>query len=133
MPTNYRSKPNAKARSTKPARGIAIPTTPLELKEPTATYYVRNIEIPEFFGRQLKKGERLPVDESAGNHSPRLFYSHPHGEIWLGDSIEWLRSLDSGSVDLIFVKADAAGMVEDIVKIGGVRLNMALQAAVNEP
>ena len=39
---------------------------------------------------------------SVSNSAPRLFYSHPHGEIWLGDSIEWLRSLDAGSVDLVF-------------------------------
>lgn len=31
-----------------------------------------------------------------------------------------------------FIKAQAAGMVEDIVKIGGVCLNMALEAAANE-
>lgn len=30
-------------------------------------------------------------------------------------------------------KAEAAGMVDDIVKIGGVSLNMALEAAANEP
>jgi site-specific DNA-methyltransferase (adenine-specific) len=102
MPTNYKSKPKPKARSTKPARCSAIPTTHLEFKEPSAAYYVRNSAIPEFFGQQVRKGERLSVDESVSNTSPRLFYSHPHGEIWLGDSLEWLRSLDSGSVDLVF-------------------------------
>jgi len=33
---------------------------------------------------------------------PTLFYSHPHGEIWIGDAIAWLRTLDTESVDLIF-------------------------------
>nr|WP_287264527.1 DNA methyltransferase [Thermogemmatispora sp.] len=33
---------------------------------------------------------------------PYLFYRHPHGEIWVGDAIAWLRSLESESVDLIF-------------------------------
>ena len=74
----------------------------LELKEPSATYFVRNTEIPEFFGQRINKGERLPVDSSVENNSPRLFYSHQHGEIWLGDSIEWMRSLDTSSVDLVF-------------------------------
>ncbi|OGO35866.1 MAG: restriction endonuclease subunit M, partial [Chloroflexi bacterium RBG_16_56_8] len=34
--------------------------------------------------------------------SPALFYSHPNGEIWVGDAIAWLRSLPSESVDLVF-------------------------------
>jgi site-specific DNA-methyltransferase (adenine-specific) len=102
MPANYSSKLKPKAPSKRIVRSIAIPMTSMELKEPSASYFVRNSEIPEFFGQQIKKGERMPVDVSEDNHAPRLFYSHPHGEIWLGDSIEWLRSLDSGSVDLIF-------------------------------
>jgi len=102
MPADYKFKPNRKARLPKRARSVAGPTTPLELKEPSANYYVRNSEIPEFFGERMMKGQRLPVEVSVGDHSPRLFYSHQHGEIWLGDSVEWLRSLDSGSVDLVF-------------------------------
>ena len=35
--------------------------------------------------------------------------------------------------DACFVKAQSAGMIEDIIKIGGISLNMALEAAVNEP
>ena len=34
--------------------------------------------------------------------NPTLFYSHPHGQIWLGDAIVWLRSLPSASVDMAF-------------------------------
>jgi len=102
MPANHKSKRKPKAPSKKLARSIAIPVTSMVLKEPSASYFVRNTKIPEFFGQQIKKGERLPVDVSVGNNSPRLFYSHQHGEIWLGDSIEWLRSLESGSVDLVF-------------------------------
>jgi site-specific DNA-methyltransferase (adenine-specific) len=33
---------------------------------------------------------------------PQRFYSHPHGELWVGDAIAWLRTLEKGSVDLIF-------------------------------
>jgi site-specific DNA-methyltransferase (adenine-specific) len=33
---------------------------------------------------------------------PTLAYRHPHGEIWLGDSAAWLRTLETESVDLIF-------------------------------
>lgn len=32
----------------------------------------------------------------------QLQYSHPHGKIYQGDSIDWLKSLESQSVDLIF-------------------------------
>ncbi|HMD55394.1 MAG TPA: site-specific DNA-methyltransferase, partial [Phycisphaerae bacterium] len=67
------------------------------MKEPSPSYFVRNSEAPEFFGHPLTKGERQPVNLSAPNSEPCLFYSHPHGEIWLGDSIEWLRGLDAGS------------------------------------
>src|SRR5258705_63824 len=102
MPTKTKSRPRTKIRSNKNGLGIAPSATALELKEPSAGYFVRNVEIPEFFGQQLAKGERMPLDKSAADSSPRLFYSHPHGEIWLGDSVEWLRSLDAGSVDLVF-------------------------------
>ena len=33
---------------------------------------------------------------------PNLFYSHPNGEIWHGDSLLWLKDLQSASVDLVF-------------------------------
>ncbi|MGD0897497.1 MAG: site-specific DNA-methyltransferase [Thermoguttaceae bacterium] len=33
---------------------------------------------------------------------PQLYYSHPHGTLWLGDSIQWLQQLETESVDLIF-------------------------------
>ena len=102
MPTNYKTKLKPKARLKKQPCPVVASTAALELKEPSTTYFVRNVEIPEFFGQRLNKGERLPLDSSVENNSPRLFYSHQHGEIWLGDSIEWLRRLESGSVDLVF-------------------------------
>lgn len=36
------------------------------------------------------------------SQTPKLFYAHPHGEIWLGDTISWLKKLPDESVDLIF-------------------------------
>ncbi|MBZ0278690.1 MAG: site-specific DNA-methyltransferase [Anaerolineae bacterium] len=32
----------------------------------------------------------------------RLQYSHPHGKLYQGDAIDWLRSLETGTIDLIF-------------------------------
>jgi site-specific DNA-methyltransferase (adenine-specific) len=34
--------------------------------------------------------------------APQRFYTHPHGEIWLGDAISWLRMCEEASVDLLF-------------------------------
>lgn len=37
-----------------------------------------------------------------GLHYPQQFYQHSHGEIWLGDALQWLKLLETNSVDLIF-------------------------------
>lgn len=73
-----------------------------EIKEPSAEY-ARNREIPTFFGQQMLKGTIFDINESQiDSNTPTLFYSHPHGEIWIGDTIAWLRSLETESVDMIF-------------------------------
>ncbi len=41
-------------------------------------------------------------DAHLNPEEPALMYKHPHGEIWLGDSAAWLRTLETESVDLIF-------------------------------
>lgn len=70
--------------------------------EPSATYQ-RVTQIPLFFGQPLLRGEfKDVVDEAQTSEKPVLFYRHPHGEIWVGDAIAWLRSLPSESVDLVF-------------------------------
>jgi hypothetical protein len=73
MSANYKTK--RKTCLKKQTRPVVSSAATLELKEPSATYYVRNTEIPEFFGQRLNKGERLPVDSSIKNNLPRLFYS----------------------------------------------------------
>ncbi len=73
-----------------------------EIREPLADY-IRNKEIPRFFGQPVLKGSCVQIDPTQLNPEvPALFYSHPKGEIWVGDAISWLRSLKSESVDLIF-------------------------------
>lgn len=77
-------------------------TSLFEIKEPSAEY-IRNKEIPTFFGQQMLKGKIFDINGSRLEPNiPTLFYSHPHGEIWVGDAIAWLRTLDTESVDLIF-------------------------------
>jgi site-specific DNA-methyltransferase (adenine-specific) len=54
------------------------------------------------FGDSLNRGTFQDLKESTNKEVPTLFYSHPSGEIWLGDSIAWLKTLQSESVDLVF-------------------------------
>jgi len=73
-----------------------------EVHEPSVNY-VRNKEVPFFFGNPLLKGSyhELDVEQLNPDH-PELFYSHPNGEISVGDSIAWLSFMKSESIDLIF-------------------------------
>ena len=72
------------------------------MREPSVSY-PRNKDIQSFFGEPMLKGSLSSVDVAQSNpETPVCFYSHPNGEIWLGDSAAWLRTLDSESVDLIF-------------------------------
>ncbi|RIK42221.1 MAG: restriction endonuclease subunit M [Chloroflexi bacterium] len=72
------------------------------IREPIAEY-ARNKEIPTFFGQPLLRGEYAHLDRDRLDPcDPVLFYSQPKGEIWIGDAIVWLRSLESASVDLVF-------------------------------
>jgi site-specific DNA-methyltransferase (adenine-specific) len=65
--------------------------------------YTRKKEMPEFFGEPLLNGKKYDIDQKNFDPDrPKLFYKHPHGEIWIGDSIAWLKSLSENSVDLIF-------------------------------
>ncbi|HAX97699.1 MAG TPA: restriction endonuclease subunit M [Candidatus Atribacteria bacterium] len=59
-------------------------------------------ELPNLFGNSLRKGFFHILDNSPYGKRPTLFYSHPQGEIWFGDSESWLRTLQTESVDLIF-------------------------------
>lgn len=63
----------------------------------------RNKELPTFFGEVQLKGETQEIDFSIKtDFKPVLFYKHPNGKLFQGNSIEWLKSLKSESVDLIF-------------------------------
>ncbi|HEY1353107.1 MAG TPA: site-specific DNA-methyltransferase [Ktedonobacteraceae bacterium] len=50
-----------------------------------------------------KKGHLHHLDPAQPTSAkPELFYSHPHGEIWVGDAINWLKKMETGSIDLVF-------------------------------
>ncbi len=56
------------------------------------------------FAKEQSQGRGIYVPIAAKNNLvtvPKLYYTHPHGEIWAGDAIRWLRSLADSSVDLI--------------------------------
>ena len=72
------------------------------IKEPSGGYS-RNKEPLTFFGQPVLKGEYASLDpEQLKSEEPALFYSHPNGEIRVGDATRWLSSLEPESVDLIF-------------------------------
>lgn len=73
-----------------------------EIREPSAEY-ARNKEVFSLLGQPMLKGSYAEVDPTKSNpETPVVFYSHPNGEIWVGDAIAWLRSLPNESVDLVF-------------------------------
>lgn len=78
------------------------PLEQLQIRDPL-TSYTRKTEIPTFFGQPMVKGTFAKIDPAELTpDASALFYSHPNGEIWIGDAVVWLRSLQSESVDLIF-------------------------------
>jgi site-specific DNA-methyltransferase (adenine-specific) len=46
------------------------------------------------------RGKRIPIEPQPSDF--RLHYEHPHGKLYQGDAIDWLRSLETETVDLIF-------------------------------
>jgi site-specific DNA-methyltransferase (adenine-specific) len=67
----------------------------------TITRQTRNKEFTAFFGNVQSKGKRLHSTFD-NNPKPKLFYQHDNGQLWQGDSIEWLKTLPDNSIDLIF-------------------------------
>ncbi len=73
-------------------------------QEPAAEYLRRKSstdETPGLFGPLPKKGH-LTEGVTAFTDVPCLYYSHPNGQIWCGDSVAWLRSLPPATADLAF-------------------------------
>jgi len=65
--------------------------------------FVESVELPNFFGKPNLIGKLMELNrKSTPVHEPQLFYLNPHGQLWLGDSLVWLRGLEPESVDLIF-------------------------------
>jgi site-specific DNA-methyltransferase (adenine-specific) len=62
----------------------------------------RKTEIDEFFGKKQYKGRIIKIKDGQETSSPRVYYEHPNGKLFLGDSIKVMQNFDSESIDLIF-------------------------------
>ncbi len=69
--------------------------------------------MPETFIRNKKNQLQIGYSDPKGEllfrqfdlfrqNTPTLFYKHNKGELWVGDSIAWLKTLANNSVDLVF-------------------------------
>lgn len=65
-----------------------------------ASAYKRATSPLTLLGELITVGNRLPYDDNVS--TLQEVYTHPHGRLFAGDSVEWLASLESGSVDLVF-------------------------------
>ena len=71
------------------------------LKEPSIQYASDN-QLSLFSEQALQKGKVFDLANSPnGSLNAQLLYDHPHGKIFVGDSIQWLSTLQSETVDLI--------------------------------
>src|SRR3990172_8554641 len=92
---------NIKSKTAKDS-GKKLGATAHALQEPAAAY-ARNTEMPTFFGQSMLKGKRAALDPTQLDPaSPKPIYTHPNGELWIGDAVAWLRSLETACADLIF-------------------------------
>ena len=66
------------------------------------TALARNKELPMFFGQLQLKGEKLNLNIKIEEDKPFVLYKHPNGSLYKGNSIDWLKSMKSESVDMIF-------------------------------
>ena len=72
-------------------------------RKPVGNTFLSRVAAPRFFGEPLSTGKVRPHDLTlAKSGEPQEYYVHPHGKLWLGDSLKWLCRLPPQSVDLIF-------------------------------
>jgi site-specific DNA-methyltransferase (adenine-specific) len=65
--------------------------------------FKRNKDINSFFGESISKGIKSKIDfKSHQDEKPELYYEHPNGKLFLGDCIEWMKGIESNTIDLIF-------------------------------
>jgi len=60
------------------------------------------VEMATLFQKEVKGTKVIDNNPEINEKIPKLFYKHQNGELWQGDSIEWLKTLKQNSIDLIF-------------------------------
>jgi len=72
-------------------------------KKPVGNIFRDKVVLPTFMGQLTTRGHLYTLDQKRLEvREPQPFYKHPHGELFIGDSLRWLASLKPASVDLIF-------------------------------
>lgn len=72
-------------------------------KKPVGNTFIQTATLPDFFGEADVLGSLVPLSEEKSQAGePQVFFDHPHGRLWLGDSLKWLESLEPESVDMVF-------------------------------
>ena len=55
------------------------------------------------FADEVLNGEKYDLTETGFSpQMPQLAYSHKNGKLWAGDCVEWMKTLQKASVDLVF-------------------------------
>jgi len=65
--------------------------------------FLEKMQQETFFGETVSIGTVCSIKNgSLDPKKPIPYYKHPHGTLWIGDSLVWLEQLEPSSVDLIF-------------------------------
>jgi site-specific DNA-methyltransferase (adenine-specific) len=67
-----------------------------------ADTFIRNQKVKKHGQLSLEGDLLFKHSELLRTETPSLFYKEPYGELWLGDSIEWLKTLGDNTIDLVF-------------------------------
>lgn len=60
-------------------------------------------EMPVLFDFQVLNGELQPFDSALYDaEQPQRYYAHKNGDFWVGNSLLWMKTIPTASVDLIF-------------------------------
>lgn len=62
----------------------------------------RKTVVDEFFGAKQYRGRVVSAPKNDDTEATHVYYEHPNGKLYLGDSVSIMKGLDDASVDLVF-------------------------------
>lgn len=75
-------------------------------RKPIGNLFLERYSLPSMGGgggELFTSGKICSLDETKlETQEPQPYYQHPHGALYVGDSLHWLASLETASVDLVF-------------------------------